>query len=113
MNSLASTHLVKINAKNVPVLPIPATLPTTQLIDTEGLLLNHEMLILENIQIPKLSLIPDFHEIILEIFDNFIVPTISAPTHVQKQVKIFITRKLLSNNTHNLLLQVPSFHHPV
>jgi hypothetical protein len=54
----------------------------------------------------SLVLIPDFHNIILEIFDSLVAPTITAPTISQTQIQILLLRKLLSNLSFNVLSQL-------
>ena len=61
-----------------------------------------------DMQLPSVVIMPDIHDLILEIFDVFIAPTFSSSTELQSQIKIFITRKLLSNNVRQILAQFTS-----
>ena len=58
----------------------------------------------QNIDLPITASIPDIHHLILDTFDAIIAPTITAPNPFQIQIKIFISRAVLSTTISQILL---------
>ena len=58
---------------------------------------------IQNIELPSSVTIPNVHQLIIDAFDSIIAPTITAATPTHTEIKVFISRSILSNTIAQIL----------
>ena len=70
-----------------------------QLIQT----ISSNSIVVQNNALPNAISIPDIHFLILDAFDNVIAPSISTTNPRHRNIRVFISRSILSNAVRHIL----------